>query len=84
MRIRTNKLKAPSPVTVLLICLIWPLAAVVGATVCDTEHTLTPPLSEHPINIAAQKPNNARDVSSDEPNVARYAGARYTDTKAAQ
>jgi len=84
MRIRTNKLKAPSPVTVLLICLIWPLAAVVGATVCDTERTATPPLSEHPINIAAQKPNSARDVSSDETNVTRYVNTRYTDTKVAQ
>ena len=44
MRIRTTKLKAPSPIAVLLICLLWPLAAVVGATVneaqCENAATL--------------------------------------------
>lgn len=66
MRIRTAKLKAPSPVTVLLICLIWPLAAVVGAAVCDTEHTTTPSSGEQSINVVAQKPPMNSNVASDE------------------
>jgi len=84
MRIRTAKLKAPSPIAVLLICLLWPLAAVVGATVCDTEHTATPSLNEQRIRGAAQKTQMDSDAAPNENEVAQYAGSRYTDTKAAQ
>ena len=65
MRIRTRKLKAPSPITVLLICLIWPLAAVVGATLSDTERADTPSFNQQPINDGAPPPNLTSDISRD-------------------